>query len=50
MEFGGVIPVPDGTKTEQIAQMSQAWATILANSVATYPEDWHMLQRFGWVE
>jgi KDO2-lipid IV(A) lauroyltransferase len=50
MEFGGVIPVPDGTKAEQIAQMSQAWATILANSIATYPEDWHMLQRFGWVE
>ena len=50
MEFGGVIPVPEGTKAEQIAQMSQAWATILANSIATYPEDWHMLQRFGWVE
>jgi KDO2-lipid IV(A) lauroyltransferase len=50
MEFGGVIPVPDGTKAEQIAQMSQAWATILADNIATYPEDWHMLQRFGWVE
>jgi len=50
MEFGGIIPVPEGTKAEQIAQMSQAWATILAERIATYPEDWHMLQRFGWVE
>ncbi len=50
MEFGGVIPVPSGTKAEQIAQMSQAWATILADRIATYPEDWHMMQRFGWVE
>lgn len=50
MEFGGMIPIPEGTKTEQIAQMSQQWATILAGGIATYPEDWHMLQRFGWVE
>jgi KDO2-lipid IV(A) lauroyltransferase len=50
MEFGGVIEVPEGAKAEQIAHMSQAWATILADRIATYPEDWHMLQRFGWVE
>ncbi len=50
MEFGGMIEVPEGPKPEQIAHMSQEWATILAERIATYPEDWHMLQRFGWVE
>ena len=50
MEFGEPVAIPAGTKTEQIAAMSQEWATFLADRIRTYPEDWHMLQRFGWVE
>ncbi len=50
MEFGGMIEVPDAPKKEQIAAMSQEWASFLADRIRTYPEDWHMMQRFGWVE
>lgn len=50
MEFGGVIAAPQGSKAEQIDAMTQEWATFLADRIANYPEDWHMLQRFGWVE
>ncbi len=50
MEFGEPVTVPEGSKSEQIAAMSQEWAAFLADRILTYPEDWHMLQRFGWVE
>ncbi len=31
--------------------MSQAWADVVGSTaIAAHPEDWHMLQRFGWVE
>ena len=49
MEFGSIIPVPEGTKSEQIARMTQSWATFLSDQIAKHPEDWHMLQRFGWL-
>ncbi len=50
MEFGPIVTIPEGTKAEQIAAVTQEWATFLAGRILAYPEDWHMLQRFGWVE
>lgn len=49
MDFGPMLRVPDVPREQQIAHLSQAWAASLADGVAAHPEDWHMLQRFGWV-
>jgi KDO2-lipid IV(A) lauroyltransferase len=51
MEFGPFITVPDeGTKHEKVKAMSAQWAAWLSERVKAHPEDWHMLQRFGWIE
>lgn len=50
MDFGPVIPVPSGAKAERVPAMTQEWASYLAEGVSKHPEDWHMIQRFGWVE
>ena len=39
-----VVP-PDGERSEQIAAMTQACADAIAQGIAEYPQDWHMLQR-----
>ncbi|MFW2514354.1 phosphatidylinositol mannoside acyltransferase [Demequina sp. SO4-13] len=48
MTFGPVIDPASFPKEERVAQASQAWATWMADQIAEHPEDWHMLQRFGW--
>lgn len=50
MSFGNPLDPADFTGPDRVAAMSQAWATQFAAHVASYPQDWHMLQRFGWVE
>ena len=50
MDFGPMIDVPSGSKKEAVPVMTQAWAAVLADGVSKHPEDWHMIQRFGWVE
>ncbi len=50
MDFGPQIDPPEGTKQEQVAAMTQEWASFLADRIHDNPEDWHMLQRFGWVD
>jgi len=39
------IPVPDGSREEQVAVMMQGCADALGAGIAEHPEDWHMLQR-----
>jgi KDO2-lipid IV(A) lauroyltransferase len=40
------IPVPqEGTVAEKAAVMTQAMADAFATTIASHPEDWHMLQR-----
>jgi KDO2-lipid IV(A) lauroyltransferase len=48
--FGPVIEIPEGSSTEVVEQMSREWAAWMADAVAEYPQDWHMLQRFGWTK
>jgi len=50
MNFGDVLLPEDFTGSDKVVTMSQAWAQALAQGIAEHPEDWHMLQRFGWVE
>ena len=35
---------------EAVAELTQIWAAWMATQIAEEPQDWHMLQRLGWVE
>jgi KDO2-lipid IV(A) lauroyltransferase len=50
MTFGDVLLPEDFTGSDKVVAMSQAWAQSIARGISEHPEDWHMLQRFGWVE
>lgn len=50
MSFHNVLLPEDFTGSDRVNTMSQAWAESVASGIAAHPEDWHMLQRFGWVE
>lgn len=44
--IGPPIEPPVGvSRTEQVRQMTQSYADVLAAAIAEHPEDWHMLQR-----
>ncbi|PKQ26206.1 MAG: phosphatidylinositol mannoside acyltransferase [Actinobacteria bacterium HGW-Actinobacteria-4] len=49
MTFSEPIEVPAGTTREQAEVMTRAWSSFVAEQIALHPQDWHMLQRFGWV-
>lgn len=49
LSFGPVVDPEDFPKDGKVDAMSQAWAAWMAEHIAAHPEDWHMLQRFGWV-
>jgi len=48
--FGPPVAVPEGSAGDAVSHMSREWSAWMATEVAKHPEDWHMLQRFGWVE
>lgn len=50
MSFGAPLYAADFPSEGRVEAMSQAWATQLAEGISRHPEDWHMLQRFGWIE
>ena len=50
MSFGLPLHSEDFPAEGRVDAMSQAWATQIADAVLRHPEDWHMLQRFGWIE
>ncbi|NYI41325.1 KDO2-lipid IV(A) lauroyltransferase [Demequina lutea] len=50
LAFGMPLYPDDFVGEDKVSAMSQAWANQLAAAVSRHPEDWHMLQRFGWIE
>jgi lauroyl/myristoyl acyltransferase len=50
MDFGPIVPVPQGARLDRVPDMTQEWASFLAEGISRHPEDWHMLQRFGWID
>lgn len=50
LAFGHILDPADFTGDDKVAAMTQAWADQAAAAISAAPEDWHMLQRFGWVE
>ena len=49
LTFGPVLDPADYASERRVEEMSRAWSAWLAEQIARRPEDWHMLQRFGWV-
>ncbi|WP_061965621.1 phosphatidylinositol mannoside acyltransferase [Demequina aurantiaca] len=50
LKFGPTIRIPEGRKTDQVQSMTESWVAFISTEIAAHPEDWHMLQRFGWTE
>lgn len=51
LHFGEAIDpasVASAPREAQVADLSQRWSSWMAGCIADHPEDWHMLQRFGW--
>lgn len=44
-QFLGPVQVPDGTREEQIAAMTQECADLLGRTIGQDTQDWHMMQR-----
>jgi lauroyl/myristoyl acyltransferase len=50
LRFGAPVEPDSVTGPDAVSELSQQWAAWMAEQVASQPQDWHMLQRFGWVE
>lgn len=50
MEFGPVLDPAHYAGPDAVASLSQTWAAWHGERIAEHPEDWHMLQRFGWID
>ena len=50
MSFGPVLQTANYTGEGAVDRLSQDWASWIADAIAAHPQDWHMLQRFGWIE
>ncbi|WP_084101330.1 phosphatidylinositol mannoside acyltransferase [Demequina sp. NBRC 110051] len=51
LHFGEAIDpasVASAAREDQVRELSERWATWMAARIAEHPEDWHMMQRFGW--
>lgn len=49
LDFTAPLDPDDFPDSGKVDAMSQAWAGALAERIGQHPQDWHMLQRFGWV-
>jgi lauroyl/myristoyl acyltransferase len=50
MSFGPVLLPSNYAGPDAVPTLSREWAAWLGDRIAEHPEDWHMMQRFGWVE
>lgn len=46
--FGPALAPPADASRADVSEVTEAWVQFLATQIAAHPEDWHMLQRFGW--
>lgn len=50
MSFGAPLRAEDFPADGRVEALTQAWASVMADAITAHPEDWHMLQRFGWID
>lgn len=48
LTFGPIIAHDSEPREGRVEALSQRWAGWFAEQIADHPEDWHMMQRFGW--
>ncbi|WP_062517134.1 phosphatidylinositol mannoside acyltransferase [Demequina gelatinilytica] len=50
LRFGPQIEPGDAPSDDRVGSLSRAWVQFMSEAIREHPEDWHMLQRFGWTE
>ncbi|WP_062311642.1 phosphatidylinositol mannoside acyltransferase [Demequina rhizosphaerae] len=50
LRFGPVTDPADAPADDRVGHLTRAWVQFMSESIREHPEDWHMLQRFGWTE
>lgn len=50
MTFGEPIDPADAPKDDAVGHLTRAWVEFMGRQIQQHPEDWHMLQRFGWTD
>lgn len=50
MTFGVPLNPADAPVADRVGHLTNAWVGFISDAVREHPEDWHMLQRFGWTE
>ena len=50
MSFGPIVRPGDVAADDRVGVLTRGWTSYIADAISAHPQDWHMLQRFGWVE
>ncbi|WP_062378073.1 phosphatidylinositol mannoside acyltransferase [Demequina pelophila] len=50
MTFGEPLEPGDAPGDDAVGHLTRAWVEFMGRSIQETPEDWHMLQRFGWTD
>ncbi|WP_296667782.1 phosphatidylinositol mannoside acyltransferase [Demequina sp.] len=50
MTFGEIVEPADAPADDRIGHLTRAWVQFMGEAISRHPEDWHMLQRFGWTD
>ncbi|WP_062464554.1 phosphatidylinositol mannoside acyltransferase [Demequina soli] len=50
LHFGPPVAPDDAPADDRVGHLTRSWVQFIAAGIQEHPEDWHMLQRFGWTE
>lgn len=50
MTFGEPLDPAAAPKDDAVGHLTRAWVEFMGRQIQAHPEDWHMLQRFGWTD
>lgn len=50
LTFGAAVSPADAPADDRVGHLTRAWVGFMGDAIRRHPQDWHMLQRFGWTE
>ncbi|WP_062386983.1 phosphatidylinositol mannoside acyltransferase [Demequina iriomotensis] len=50
LRFGAILEPDDAPAESRVEHLTRGWVQFMGEAIEDHPEDWHMLQRFGWTE
>lgn len=50
LRFGPQIEPSAAAPDDRVGDLTRAWVEFMSEEIGRHPEDWHMLQRFGWTD